>query len=230
MENASKALLMAGGMLIALLVIGALLLAFNQIGDYEKGKSSMTKSSQVADFNKEFGKYSGDDIKGYDILTLINKAVDFNSRKDKPTQDGANYVDYSKTMTITLKNMKAFISKHGTGDTDEWLNDKQDVYEITSENNIIPKGIDTFTGLENTYKIQRLRSLSANYESVYEKNEKSVKDIIGVDDDRLEGDKGKKIIKQYREYSEFKSSTFKSTDTQYSGDQIIGLTFEYVNQ
>ena len=36
MENASKALLMAGGMLIALLVIGALLLAFNQIGDYEK--------------------------------------------------------------------------------------------------------------------------------------------------------------------------------------------------
>ena len=78
MENASKALLMAGGMLIALLVIGALLLAFNQIGDYEKGKSSMVKSSQVADFNKEFGKYAGDDIKGYDILTIINKAIDFN--------------------------------------------------------------------------------------------------------------------------------------------------------
>lgn len=172
MENASKALLMAGGMLIALLVIGALLLAFNQIGDYEKGKSSMTKSSQVADFNKEFGKYSGDDIKGYDILTLINKAVDFNSRKDIPTQDGANYVDYSKTMTITLKNMKAFISKHGTGDKDEWLNDKQDVYAITSANDTIPKGIETFTGLENTYKIQRLRSLSANYESVYEKKKK----------------------------------------------------------
>ena len=61
---------------------------------------------------------------------------------------------------------------------------------------------------ENTYKIQRLRSLSANYESVYEKKEKSVKDIIGVSDTRLEGDAGKKIIKQYREYSEFKSSTF----------------------
>ena len=139
-------------------------------------------------------------------------------------------MDYSKTMTITLKNMKAFISKHGTGDKDEWLNDKQDVYAITSANDTIPKGIETFTGLENTYKIQRLRSLSANYESVYEKKEKSVKDIIGVSDTRLEGDAGKKIIKQYREYSEFKSSTFKSTDTQYSGDQIIGLTFEYVNQ
>ena len=95
MENASKALLMAGGMLIALLVIGALLLAFNQIGDYEKGKSSMTKSSQVADFNKEFGKYSGDDVKGYDLITLINKAIDFNS-KEGTTKETANSVDYSK--------------------------------------------------------------------------------------------------------------------------------------
>ena len=78
MENASKALLMAGGMLIALLVIGALLLVFNQIGDYEKGKSNMVKSTQVADFNKEFAKYTGDDIKGYDLVTLSHKAIDFN--------------------------------------------------------------------------------------------------------------------------------------------------------
>ena len=31
MENASKALVMAGGILIALLVLGALLLMFNQV-------------------------------------------------------------------------------------------------------------------------------------------------------------------------------------------------------
>lgn len=39
MENASKFLLMAGGILIALLVISALVLMFNQIGDYEDRKS-----------------------------------------------------------------------------------------------------------------------------------------------------------------------------------------------
>ena len=110
MENASKALLMAGGMLIALLVIGALLLAFNQIGDYEKGKSSMTKSSQVADFNKEFGKYSGDDVKGYDLITLINKAIDFNS-KEGTTKETANSVDYSKKIKIVITNMKKFKNK-----------------------------------------------------------------------------------------------------------------------
>ena len=36
MENASKALVMAGGILIALLVIGALLLMFNQVSDYQR--------------------------------------------------------------------------------------------------------------------------------------------------------------------------------------------------
>ena len=43
MENASKALLMAGGILISLLVIGALVLMFNQIGDYEKGNQGIKK-------------------------------------------------------------------------------------------------------------------------------------------------------------------------------------------
>ena len=76
MENASKALLMAGGMLIALLIIGALLLVFNQIGDYEKAQTTSEKTSQVADFNKEYAKYSGDNIKGYDVITIINKGYE----------------------------------------------------------------------------------------------------------------------------------------------------------
>ena len=39
MENASKALLMAGGILIALLVIGSVLLMFNQIGNYRRANT-----------------------------------------------------------------------------------------------------------------------------------------------------------------------------------------------
>ena len=39
MENASKALIMAGGILIALLVLGALLLMINNLSDYQKSNS-----------------------------------------------------------------------------------------------------------------------------------------------------------------------------------------------
>lgn len=222
MENASKALLMAGGMLIALLVIGALLLAFNQIGDYEKGKSSMTKSSQVADFNKEFGKYSGDDVKGYDLLTLINKAIDFNS-KEGTTKETANSVDYSKKIKIVITNMKKFKNKYGVNNSSEWLKGNSDSYETQNSGDTIPNGIKKFTELERTYTLSKLSNLSSNYDSI-KAGTKTVKDIIGTDDSRITLE----VIAQYREYSEFKSSSFKNTDMKYNGDQIVELDFEYI--
>ena len=79
MENASKALLMAGGILIALLVIGALILMFNQVGSYEKAQDARKKSSQIADFNKDFERYLDDKgITGADVISLINKVLDYN--------------------------------------------------------------------------------------------------------------------------------------------------------
>ena len=53
MENASKALVMAGGILIALLVVGALMLMINQVSYYQKSESTSEKAQQQAEFNKE---------------------------------------------------------------------------------------------------------------------------------------------------------------------------------
>ena len=39
MENASKALIMAGGVMIALLIIGSLLLMFNNLSSYQVGSN-----------------------------------------------------------------------------------------------------------------------------------------------------------------------------------------------
>ena len=77
MENASKALLMAGGILIAILIIGALLLMVTQIGDYQKTKDSGAKATQIAKFNSDFERYLDDKgIKGTDIVSLINKIAE----------------------------------------------------------------------------------------------------------------------------------------------------------
>ena len=101
MENASKALLIAGGMLIALLIIGALVLMFNQIGDYEKGQQGIEKTSEIAEFNKDFVRYTDGNIKGVDIISLANKVINFNSK------DGiSNSIDhnYKITLKINVKN------------------------------------------------------------------------------------------------------------------------------
>ena len=232
MENASKALMMAGGILIALLIISALILMFNQIGDYEKGKSSSEKNSQLLDFNKEFTKYTYDDIKGYELISVINKAIDFNK---KPAI--GNSVDYEKNITINI-NMEGFIEKYGVSGDASLL--KQKKYIIIDSNNQLVNAITTFSGLEKTYTLGVMSKLSANYDSIktYQtldrqgktqdeikiQGGKSIKEVTGRDIDiELED------IEKYREYSEFKNSTFRSdSDPEYDNGQIVGLSFKFI--
>ena len=60
MENASKALLMAGGILIALLILGALIMMFTSLQDYQNTNDAQTKNSQIAQFNNQFEPYNKD--------------------------------------------------------------------------------------------------------------------------------------------------------------------------
>lgn len=218
MENASKALLMAGGILIALMIIGALLLMFNQIGDYEKAQSSSEKVSQVADFNKEYIRYTYDDIKGYDLISLINKAIDFNG-KEIPV---SNSVDYDKKITIKVNNMNGFVAKYGVNGTASLFKQKQ--YEIKDSSNELSKAILKFSELETKYTLGVMSKLSADYDTI-KNGEKTIKEVTGRDIKDI----SIKEIEQYREYSEFKNSTFRSdADPEYDGEQVVGLSFKFV--
>ena len=73
MENASKALIMAGGILIALLVLGALMLMVNNLSSYQDSQDIQTKSSQFAEFNNQFNPYIKSDISMMELKTLYNK-------------------------------------------------------------------------------------------------------------------------------------------------------------
>ena len=80
MENASKALLIAGGVLITLLVVGALLLMINNMSDYQKSNSQLVAVSQLSDFNEQFTQYVRDDLKGIELISLANKVMDYNTK------------------------------------------------------------------------------------------------------------------------------------------------------
>ena len=62
MENATRALVMAGGILIALMILGALLLMFNNLSSYQNSNDANTKSSQIAEFNNQFEPYNKKDL------------------------------------------------------------------------------------------------------------------------------------------------------------------------
>lgn len=80
MENASKALLMAGGVLLTILVITLLLYAWASFSEYQNSLDEAERVQELAKFNSQFTNFARDDIQGYELLSLINKVIDYNQR------------------------------------------------------------------------------------------------------------------------------------------------------
>ena len=73
MENASKALLMAGGVLIAVLIIAILVRTYGTVSLFQKQKLTEEESRQIAEFNEQYLKYLNQYMYGTEVITIVNK-------------------------------------------------------------------------------------------------------------------------------------------------------------
>lgn len=237
MENASKALTIAGGILIGLLVIGALVLMFNQIGDYEKAQSKNKKNSQLAEFNNDYERYLDDKgINGTDVISLINKVMDYNKRASKGGT--ANSVNYDIKMSITVSGLNAFNVKYaydGTSANSLFSNDTF-TFNERSTNNSLKKLLDDFSKTEGNLGIEEMKKLAYEYDASKGTNDnignikKKLLEIDSVTYSNWNGSTSPTLntIKKYRQYSEFKSSTFvQAQDTEYQDGQIQSIYLKF---
>lgn len=74
MENASKALAIAGGILIAVMILVALVSMVQNSSQYSKSVEEQKKIEQITKFNKEYESYQKKLMRGTDVITVINKA------------------------------------------------------------------------------------------------------------------------------------------------------------
>lgn len=88
MENASKALLMAGGILIAILIIAILVRSFKSVSIFQKAKLSEEEQAQLVAFNEKYTKYLGQYVYGTEVRTLMNKYD--NDKQVKVLPEGIN--------------------------------------------------------------------------------------------------------------------------------------------
>lgn len=98
MENASKALLMAGGMLLAILLITVLMYAWSLFSKYQSSQDSLIEIEDTAKFNQQFTNYDRTDVQGYELLSLLNQVIDYNTRKSYSSTKS-----YEKNSPIKLK-------------------------------------------------------------------------------------------------------------------------------
>ena len=96
MENISRALLIAGGILITMLIVSLLVFARTQWGKYQKRKDDAQNSEQVAKFNERFEAYNSV-ITGGKIVSLVNLSEDMNNKYGED-QGYDNIIIYAKLM------------------------------------------------------------------------------------------------------------------------------------
>ncbi len=112
MENATKALLIAGGVLIAIIILTILVKTYGNIGAFQRQQMSQEEAEQIEEFNKDYTKYDGQYVYGTEIITIINKVYSSTYKvnvKVKFTQEDYKYTVKSKggkTTNVTLKKGK----------------------------------------------------------------------------------------------------------------------------
>ncbi len=97
MENASKALLIAAGIIISLLLISVLVFSFKKISEYQSSNKELADIQNTADFNEQFLQYNREDVKGYELVSLSNRIYDYNIRMstEGENDEGYNPIEFS---------------------------------------------------------------------------------------------------------------------------------------
>lgn len=78
MENASKALLMAAGVLIGILIISLAVYLFVSFGSTSAEIHKQNDEQQIEQFNSQFTSYEGKKCTIYDVVTVANLATENN--------------------------------------------------------------------------------------------------------------------------------------------------------
>lgn len=186
MENASKALIIAGSILFAILTISIFYFSFGKAGKLAGEVSEGTDQRVLVAFNSSFEAYNKKVMYGADIVSVINKAVDNNrgygveyytNPSERNSLDyyvnivfeynGRTYSlkqDYTKTTSSSVRNLiqKNFIDMTGKSDKDPEY----------KTNDIYKEEVDAF----HQFKFTAFKCESVSYTK---KGETSIVDAVG---------------------------------------------------
>lgn len=219
MENASKALIMAGSILIALLVIGIATFVYGKFTDVQQTITDVDEEEKAVNYNKSFEEYNRT-IYGSELLSLANLQQDYN--EIRVNLKGFNNV----TIKIDIKtnfvaNGKTYLS---TG--------LKTIGQIRAARNLFETDIEYYeTEVDSKNKTIRDYAQMSNREIAKIFGIETPSDIPDYDIDlsTVKFKNGKTIqgeVEKYKNikttYTEFKRKTFKCTNVKY--DELARIT------
>lgn len=215
MENATKALVMAGGVLISIIIISMLMLVANSLTNYQELNTQQEETNALAAFNNQYIPYNRTDVRGNELLTLANKVIDYNERKSISSSN--NFKDqltgyapislritYSKTTDTTGPDNKREIfdkEEYTASATTNTLKNPFDKIKAISECYPSEQVLDDlatgvtkiFYGDLNDYDDENIKTAVTNFNTCYGKKLLGYSSITGLMD-TTELNKAKKYL------------------------------------
>lgn len=158
MENASKAIIMAGGILIGVIILSVLVLVFRSIGDVYEEQGASLSIEQLEKYNRQFNTFDKS-LYGSELLSLRNLLEDYNYRI---LQDAdPNYIKENEiTVTVRLYNYTAESVYYE--ETGEIVRTKFKKGDMNGEYNLVETSNSTGAKMQLNEYLNTLQELEGN--------------------------------------------------------------------
>ncbi len=219
MENASKALLMTGSILIGIILLSLGVYIYNIMSEAKRSEAMILSEEQLVKYNSEFLAYDKSRMYGTDVISVLNKAIDNNERYEK---DESMYINIAFKLSDDV-NVVVVPYK--------W-NDKSHKYEPQT-----PKTTKAIGNDKYKYNFEAGKTYSLKDEKGEDKDTQMIKDFLATSKDGTavknpeKPDLEEDYTITYTGFSDFKRMIFKcnSSKTQYNGlGKISYMEFEQV--
>lgn len=141
MENASKALLMAGGVLLGILILSLGVYLFTSFGGTSSQIHDNIEANQIAQFNSQFTKYVGNEnVTIHDVVTMANLATENNKYYEFPKM-GNMPTGNDNYIAVLLDGARI---EYGYGDNQETIEQRY--------NNLILDAVNAITSASSELK------------------------------------------------------------------------------
>ena len=221
MENAARALVIAGGVLLSLIIIGVVMFAYRGITSLQKEKDISLSNEQVSKINEQIEKYTKKSvIYGSEVLSICNAIEDYSRKypesegyqmitaKIKIKANGANNVElffkdeYNDEQYNSTQRLK--------GDYDNAIKTRDDKGKISMSNG------KTIEELYDLFKTDS-KKINSYYDLYLNDGKYNVEEILQFLE---EYEKYKNCINTFRE-KEFRASVVYSNTTGIIKEIVI---------
>ena len=228
MENASKALIMAGSLLISLLIIGALVFMYNQFADVQQTKTDVDEEGKLGEYSKKFEDYNRV-IYGSELLSLANLQEDYN--KTQASEKGYTKIE----IKVMINKEITGIGQFNTGENEiaQFSADRKTIErkisELATEKYLKKTGktikyYSQLSNMEIAKSFDLLDKINATSDSEYYDALKENTETSGLIE-KLEDYK-----KLTSSYTEFKNKRFKCTQIKYGQNNGRVTYMKFVEQ